>query len=156
RGNGSVLVSRGSAPVRVVVRFGRPGIPRFRGGRGFGRLEWWSGPLSRGGVAHGRLGRQEFTPFSRGPARSGRKWPPSRPSGTGGPASGGGIEAQGSWRSKMESCPGARAGPFAMTILIVSADGDAARSLSSALGRSGHESLWLESVDEARARPAAE
>src|SRR5207247_1544421 len=43
-----------------------------------------------------------------------------------------------------------------MTILIVSPDGDAARSLSSALGRSGHASLWLESVDAARAQAGAE
>jgi PAS domain S-box-containing protein len=43
-----------------------------------------------------------------------------------------------------------------MTILIVSPDGDAARSLSSALGRSGHHSLWLENVEAARARGAAE
>jgi PAS domain S-box-containing protein len=43
-----------------------------------------------------------------------------------------------------------------MTILIVSPDRDAARSLSSALGRSGRESLWLESVDAARARTGSE
>jgi PAS domain S-box-containing protein len=43
-----------------------------------------------------------------------------------------------------------------MTILIVSPDGDAARSLSSALGRSGHQSLWLEDVEAARARATAE
>jgi PAS domain S-box-containing protein len=43
-----------------------------------------------------------------------------------------------------------------MTILIVSPDGDAARSLSSALGRRGHESLWLENVEAARAQAAAE
>lgn len=43
-----------------------------------------------------------------------------------------------------------------MTILIVSPDEDAARSLSSALGRSGVESQWLESVDAALARAEAE
>ncbi|HEX4473963.1 MAG TPA: PAS domain-containing sensor histidine kinase [Polyangiaceae bacterium] len=37
-----------------------------------------------------------------------------------------------------------------MSILIVSPDGDAARSLSSALGRTGHPSHWIENIDEAR------
>lgn len=47
------------------------------------------------------------------------------------------------------SAPGS--GVPSMTILIVSPDGDAARSLCSALGRSGQESRWLESVEAARA-----
>ncbi|HEX4341179.1 MAG TPA: ATP-binding protein [Polyangiaceae bacterium] len=37
-----------------------------------------------------------------------------------------------------------------MSILIVSPDAEAARSLTSALGRSGHRSAWLESVASAR------
>jgi two-component system NtrC family sensor kinase len=43
-----------------------------------------------------------------------------------------------------------------MSILIVSPDGEAARSLSSALGRHGHRTLWLESVAEAREKAGAE
>lgn len=43
-----------------------------------------------------------------------------------------------------------------MSILIVSPDADAARSLSSALGRSGQRSVWLDSVDAARESGAAE
>src|SRR5689334_2385053 len=43
-----------------------------------------------------------------------------------------------------------------MTILIVSPDGDAARSLSAALGRSGQESLWFESVEAARTRAGSD
>jgi PAS domain S-box-containing protein len=37
-----------------------------------------------------------------------------------------------------------------MSILIVSPDAEAARSLTSALGRSGHRSLWHETIAEAR------
>lgn len=43
-----------------------------------------------------------------------------------------------------------------MTILIVSPDADAAGSLSSALGRSGQETRWVETADAARRRTSDE
>jgi PAS domain S-box-containing protein len=43
-----------------------------------------------------------------------------------------------------------------MSILIVSPDAEAARSLTSALGRSGHRSMWDESIADARKRAATE
>ena len=43
-----------------------------------------------------------------------------------------------------------------MSILIVSPDAEAARSLTSALGRSGHRSVWDESIAAARRRATDE
>jgi two-component system sensor histidine kinase HydH len=43
-----------------------------------------------------------------------------------------------------------------MSILIVSKDAEAARSLTSALGRSGHRSMWHESIADARSGAARE
>src|SRR5260221_7020839 len=43
-----------------------------------------------------------------------------------------------------------------MSILIVSADAEAARSLTSALGRTGQQSFWHESIEDAMRCPPAD